>query len=60
MMAAASDNSNWNGGAEMGVGGYESISSNLLNRLLLVSDTLILFGICSWQTCMVLVCVPSH
>ena len=60
MMSAASDNSNLNGGAAMGVGGAERIASNLIKRLLLVSDPLLLFGIRSWQTCVVLLCAPSH
>ena len=47
-MAAVSDNSNRNGGAAMGVGGAERIDSNLISRLLLVSDTLLLFGVNSW------------
>ena len=48
MMAAVSDNSNRNGGAEMGVGGADRIASNLNIRLILVSDTLFLFCFCSW------------
>ena len=60
MVAVEFYNLNWNGGASMGMGGTEGIASNLISRLLLVSDTLFLFGISSWQTCMVLVCVPSH
>ena len=38
MMSAVSDNSNLNGGSEMGVGGDERIASNLISILLLVSD----------------------
>ena len=48
MLAAVSDNSNQNGGTVMGVGGAESISSNLINRLLLISDTLFIFGVRLW------------
>ena len=40
MMMAASDNSNLNGCAAMGVREAERISSNLIIRLLLVSDPL--------------------
>ena len=60
MMDAASDNSNRNGGAAMGMGGAERISSNLISRLLLVSVDLLVFGICSWQMCVMLVYVPSY
>ena len=45
MMAAVSDNSNRNIGAAMGVGGAERITSNLIRRLLLVSDPFFLFGV---------------
>ena len=53
MMDAASDNSNRNGGAAMGMGEVERIASNLISRLLLVSDNLLLFrlsvlGECEW------------
>ena len=48
MMAAVSDSSNLNGGAAMGVSGSERISSNLIIRLLLVSDLIFLFGVHSW------------
>ena len=48
MMAAMSDNLNLNGGATMGVGGADRIASNLIIRLLLVSDTILLFGVHSW------------
>ena len=48
MMAAVSANSSQNGGAAMGVGGAERIFSNLIIRLLLVSDTLLLFFVSSW------------
>ena len=48
MMAVVSDNSNRNGGAALGVGGAERISSNLIRGLLLVSDPLFLFGVRSW------------
>ena len=44
MMASVSDNSNRNGGATMGVGGAERIASNMISRLILVSDPLFLFG----------------
>ena len=40
MMAAVSYSSNRNGGALMGVGGSDMICSNLISRLLLVSNTL--------------------
>ena len=48
MMDAVSDNSNRNGGAAMGVCGSERIDSNLISRLLLVPDTLFIFGVRSW------------
>ena len=48
MMDAASDNSNRNGGAAMGMGGAERISSNLISRLILVSDPLFLFCVRCW------------
>ena len=48
MMAAVSDNSNRNVGAAMWVGGAERIDSNLIRRLILVSDPLLLFGVRSW------------
>ena len=48
MMAAVSDNSNRNGGAAMGGYGSERIASNLISRLLLVSDPLFLFCVRSW------------
>ena len=48
MMAAVSDNSNRNGGALMGVGGADKIASNLISRLLLVSDPSFLFCVFSW------------
>ena len=60
MMAAASDNSNWGGGAAMRMGEAGRIASNLISGLLLVSDILFLFGIHYWQTCVMLVCVSSH
>ena len=60
MMDGASDKSNRNGGAAIGMGGAENIASNPIRRLLLVSAPLLLFVIRYWQTCMVLVCVPSH
>ena len=60
MMAAASDKSNRDGGAAMGMGGAKRIASNLIRRLILVSFTLLLFGIRYWKTCVVLVCVSSH
>ena len=41
-MAAVSDNYNRNDGAAMGVGGAERISYNLISRLLLVSDPILL------------------
>ena len=43
-MDAVSDNSNRNGGAVMGVGVDERIASNLISRLLLVSDPILCFG----------------
>ena len=58
MMSAASDNSNLNGGSAMGMGGDERIASKIISMLLLVSDPLLLFGICSWRMCVVLVFVP--
>ena len=48
MMAVVSNNSNLNGGAAIGVGGAESIDSNLISRLLLVSDPLLIFGVRYW------------
>ena len=48
MMAAVSDDSNRNCGAAMEVGGDERISSNLISRLLLLSDPIFLFGVRSW------------
>ena len=48
MMDAMSDNSIRNGGATMGVGGDERIVSNLIIRLLLVSDPLFLFYVRYW------------
>ena len=42
-MAVASDNSNRNGGAAMGVGGDERIASNPIIRLLLVSGPPLIF-----------------
>ena len=48
MMDVVSDNSNRNGGAAMGVGRAERIYSNLISRLILVSDTIFFFGVCSW------------
>ena len=48
MIAALFNNSNRNCGAEMGVGGAERIDYNLISRLLLVSDPLLLFGFCFW------------
>ena len=60
MMAAAYDNSNWNGGAAMCMGGADTITSHLSSRLLLVSVPFLFLGIRSWQTCVFLVCVPSH
>ena len=59
-MATASDNSNRNGSDTMGMGGSERIDYNLIRKLLLVSDPLLLFSVHSWWTCVVLVCVPSH
>ena len=47
-MAAVSDNSNRNGGALMGVVGAERISSNLIIRLILVSDPLLILCVRSW------------
>ena len=47
-MSGVSDNSNRNGGAAMVEGGAESISSNLISRLLLVSDPLFVFYVCYW------------
>ena len=47
-MAAVSDNTNRNGGAAMKMRGYDRIASNLMSRLLLVSDHLLLFGVRSW------------
>ena len=44
-MAAASDKSNRNGGAAIGMCGAEKIASSLIRRLRLVSVTLFLFGI---------------
>ena len=55
MMDAASDNSIRNGGVAMGMGGAESIDSNLISRLLLVYDTLFLF----WCTLLVNLSVIS-
>ena len=43
-----SDNSNRNGGTSMGVGGADRIASNLISRLLLVSDSIFLFGVRYW------------
>ena len=43
MMAVESKSSNRNGVAAMGMGGAESINSNLFTRLLLVTDPLLLF-----------------
>ena len=60
MMSAASDNSNLNGGATMGMGGDKRIASNIISMLLLVSDPLLLFGICSWRRCVVLVFVTLY
>ena len=45
MMAAASDNLNRNGGTGMGMGGVDSTASNLIIRLLLVSDPIFLLGV---------------
>ena len=45
MIAAAFDNLNCNGGAAMGMGGVDRISSDLLIRLLLVSDPLFVFWV---------------
>ena len=47
MMDAVSDISNQNGAALMEVGVAKRIASNLIIRLLLVSDTLLLFGVSS-------------
>ena len=47
-MDVVSDNSNRNGGTSMGVGGADRIASNLIIRLLLVSDTIFIFCVCSW------------
>ena len=60
MIAEVSYNYNRNGGAVMGLGRTKRIASNMISRLLLVSETLFLFVIRSWLGCMVLVCVPSH
>ena len=60
MMAAASNNSDRNGGVAMGMGWAERIASNLTKNLLIVSVPLFLFGIHYWRTCMVSVCVTSH
>ena len=59
LMPAVSDSSNRNGGTMMGLGGAERIASNLIRRLLLVSDIIFLFGVHYCWTCMVLMCVPS-
>ena len=48
MMAAVYDNSNLNSGSGMGVGGAEMIASSLINRLILLSDPILLFGVRSW------------
>ena len=48
MMAAVSDSSNLNGGAAMGVSGSERISSNLIIRLILVSDPILILCVRSW------------
>ena len=47
-MATVYNISNRNGGATMGVGGAERIAYNLIIRLLLVSDPLLLFRVRSW------------
>ena len=60
MMAVVSDNSNWNVGAVMGMGGGEMIDSNLRSRLLLLSDPFFLLSVGFWKKCVVLVFVPSH
>ena len=60
MMAALSGKSNRNGGAVIGMGGAKKIASNLIRRLISVSVHLLLLGIRSWRTCVVLVCIPSH
>ena len=43
----------------MGVGGSESVAYNLISRLILLSDPLFFFGVCSWWTCAVFGCVTS-
>ena len=48
MMDVAFDNSNRNGGSAMGMGGGERIASNLISRLILLSDPLFLFGVRYW------------
>ena len=48
MVAVTFDNSNRNGGAMMGFGGADIIASDLISRLLLVSDPLLIFGVGSW------------
>ena len=48
MMAALSDHSNRNGDPAVEVGGVERIAYNLISRLILVSDPIFLFDVCSW------------
>ena len=53
-MAAVSYSSNRNGGALMGVGGSDMICSNLISRLLLVSNTLFFLSVLgerAWFQC---------
>ena len=48
MLAVVSDNSNRNGGAEMGVCGAERISYNLISGLLLMYVPLLIFVVRYW------------
>ena len=48
MMVAVSENSNRNCGAFMEVGWAGRIASNLISRLLLVSDLILFFCVRSW------------
>ena len=59
-MAASSDKSDRDNGAAIGLGGAKNIASNLMRWLILVSVILFLFWVRYWQTCVVLVYVPSH
>ena len=45
MMAVVFDNSNQNCGSAVGVGGVERIAFNLIIRLLLVYNPLLIFGV---------------